>query len=321
MRETTKSSPREFFMYFLVFISLYAGVVSFLTLLFQYTNVLIPDPLDYAYGAQDNIRWASSVLIIIFPVFLIFSRWLEKDLTKEPARREWRLRKWLIYFTLFVAGLTVMVDLITLVFNFYGGDLTRRFVFKVLAVLLVASGTFGYYWWDLKREASKFQLKPQLAAWISLGLVAAVLGAGFWVVGSPADQRLIKFDQERISGLQTIQNQIIFHWSNKGELPASLDGLRDSISGFIPPLDPETGLSYGYQVKSKYDFELCANFKTNNINTGSKHGSSSIMPRPMPIMGDNWGHSQGQVCFSRSIDPSLYPVLPMLKGEPLKVNR
>ena len=43
-------------------------------------------------------------------------------------------------------------DLITLVYNVLGGELTVRFVLKVITVAAIASTVFGYYLWDLRRE-------------------------------------------------------------------------------------------------------------------------------------------------------------------------
>src|SRR5438132_4874360 len=43
--------------------------------------------------------------------------------------------KWLIYLTLFVAALIIIGDLVSLIYNFLGGDVTIKFVLKALSVL------------------------------------------------------------------------------------------------------------------------------------------------------------------------------------------
>jgi hypothetical protein len=127
-----------------------------------------------------------------------------------------------------------------------------------------------------------------------------VIVGGFIIVGSPARQRSLKFDDQRINDLQMIQSQTINYWQQKGNLPVQLNDLKDSISGFTAPMDPQTGQAYEYNVKSALNFELCANF---NLPSQSDRISQPIpMIYPPP---DNWQHAAGHVCFDRTIDPQL----------------
>ena len=152
MEMELKTGPRDVFLHLLATITLYATAVSLLTLLFQYINLALPDVLDYAAGAYSTIRLSISTLIIVFPAFVLTSWYLNKMYVAVPERRAWRFRKWLIYFTLFIAALVVIGDLVTLVYNFLQGDMTLRFGVKVLAVLLVSGNIFIYYFWDLRRN-------------------------------------------------------------------------------------------------------------------------------------------------------------------------
>ena len=54
--------------------------------------------------------------------------------------------------TLFLAATVLIGDLITLVYNLLGGELSLRFVLKVLVVGTIAGAIFGYYLRDLRRE-------------------------------------------------------------------------------------------------------------------------------------------------------------------------
>src|SRR3989344_3920599 len=151
--QNIESTPKDVFMHLLAIIALYVGAFSLLTLFFQYINVYFPDPLNLYYDAGGAIRWALASLIIIFPVFLWASRSLYKDRAKNPEKGEIRVRKWLLYFTLFAAGVLVIGDLIALVYNFLQGELTVRFFLKILSVFAVASAIFAYYLYDLRRAA------------------------------------------------------------------------------------------------------------------------------------------------------------------------
>ncbi len=98
------------------------------------------------------IRWSTSAVVIAYPVFIWVSWLLGRAMKKDPEKRGSKIRKWLTYITLFIAAGIIIGDLITLVFNALGGELTARFVLKVLVVGGIAGLIFGYYLWDLRKE-------------------------------------------------------------------------------------------------------------------------------------------------------------------------
>ena len=85
-------------------ITLYVSVVSLLTLLFQYINVLFPDPLDSRYlyqGYSGEIRLAIASLIIISPLYLFLSRHLLTDIRTHSEKKDLGVHKWLVLFNPF----------------------------------------------------------------------------------------------------------------------------------------------------------------------------------------------------------------------------
>ena len=97
-----KSTPKDVFSYLLVIAMFYASVVSFIALLFQYINVLFPDQLDFYYTrAMDSMRRSISVLVIVWPVYILMSWMLVKEMINRPEKRKISVRKWLIFLTLF----------------------------------------------------------------------------------------------------------------------------------------------------------------------------------------------------------------------------
>ncbi len=214
MDNNKKSSPKDVFLHLLSIITLYISAGGLIALFFQYTNLAFPDPLypDYYSGVAGPIRWAMASLIIVFPVYL-FTNWLlQNDYEKNPEKRELRIRKWLVHFTLFAAAIIIMIDLVTLVYNFLGGDLTARFLLKILAVLLVIGSIFGYYLWDLRKGFSSKQLKSAAMASGADILISVI--AGFFTAGSPFVARMRKFDDRRVSDWQMIQNENINYRGN-----------------------------------------------------------------------------------------------------------
>ena len=310
-KSTLSTSPRDVFLHLLMMAMLYIVVISLITLSFSYINYSFPDLLDYyRSGLLDSIRIQSSMLIVAFPLFLLLSSFVQKGFRKNPAKHHLTFRRWLIYLTLFIAAITIVVDLIQLVNRFYGGELTLPFILKVMSVLIVAGGVFGYYLWDVQSEPQKSKV-PGAMAWASSVAVLAMLISGFFIVGSPAHQRDIRMDERRVSDLQTIQYQIINYWQLKDQLPIELALLEDDITGFRVPMDPETGSDYEYIVKGDLEFNLCGNF-TLKSNVDSNENSRIAMPYvydhgyPAKV-SEVWDHESGRACFDRTIDPELFP--------------
>src|SRR3989344_6187531 len=305
-----KSTPRDVFLHLLSIGTLYFSAFWFIQLLVGLIDVAFPDLLNPYFDAGSGIRWAIASLVIIFPVHIWIMRFLNRDIKAAPEKAELKIRKWLLYLTLFLAAILIIGDLVAFIFNFLDGELTVRFFLKVLSVLAVAAAVFGYYLYDLRKKTGEFSSGAKMFVWITSGVVLAAIITAFFVAGSPFKQRQVRFDEQRVNHLQTIQSEIVNYWQGKEKLPASLDDLRDSIKGFVPPVDPETDIPYVYRVKDTLSFELCANL--NLSSQEAQIGKTKAVP-PMYNGGfanENWNHVKGEQCFERTIDPELYPMFP-----------
>src|SRR3989344_7623930 len=80
--------------------------------------------------------------------------------------------------------------------------------------------------------------------------------SGFFLAGSPMEERARRFDDIRVGHLFAIQEEIKFFWRAKQRLPQNIDELKNELRGFIPPVDPETGQAYEYNKKGEKNFEL-----------------------------------------------------------------
>lgn len=304
-----KTLPKDFFLHLLSIVALYASSISFLVFAFQCVNVFFPDVLQGGYynslSSYESMRWAIAMLIVFFPTYIGTSVFLNKEYIKEPEKKNLRVRKWLLHFTLFVAALIILGDLVALILNFMRGELTVRFLLKVLSVFFVAGSVFGYYIWELKN--SEFSKRIRVFIYAMCAIVLATVVCGFIIAGSPKEERARRFDERRVSDLQMIQSEIVEYWRNKQALPELLDVLDNPIRGFVVPKDPETGGAYVYKVKSSDTFELCAIFsgegsffrKTNEIPRVAYDGYGGL--------GNVWEHGAGEWCFERTIDKDLYP--------------
>ena|SRR3989344_4748946 len=151
-----KSGPKDVFLHILVMLALYFSAGSFIALVFQYINILVPDALDaaqdyYVDPSNSGLRFAISTLIVVFPAYILLTRYLNRVYAEQPEKRTLGMRKWLIWLTLSIAAIIIVGDLVGLVNALLGGELTTRFVLKVMTLLFVAGSVFYYYFHDLKR--------------------------------------------------------------------------------------------------------------------------------------------------------------------------
>lgn len=323
---TPKTTAKDFFVYLGTVVLLYVSFGSLVNLIFNYINYFFPDVLTDNYYYYDPytaaVRFSLAVLIILFPVFWAATYYINKDLKEHPEKQEMAIRKWLLYLTLFIASVIVIGDLVTLVNTFLNGEITSRFILKVLAMLILAGFVLLYYGWDLK---GKYIERPLLGR--SLGVIAGIIVlvsvvGGFFVIGSPQSQRMIRFDQQKISDLQNIQWQIVSFWQQKEKMPKTLLELQDPLSGFTIPKDRESGKDYEYILGNGMSFKLCAHFNKESDDRkypdpyGGKGGGigliepSSPFPYPGDGINENWKHGSGYYCFDRVIDPDKYPPYP-----------
>lgn len=311
VKSKTHSTPKDVFSYLLMFAVLYAAVVSYLTVLFQYVDFRFPDQLSYGRsGILDAIRFASSFLIVVWPVFLLMSWLISRDIKKNSAKRDVGIRKWLVYLTLFVSALTLIGDTIGLVYNFYSGSLSTSFVLKVLTILVVGAAVFGYYLWNIHAaDAEKTKIPRTVAITVSAVLALSIIG-GFFIVGSPAQQRKIRFDEQRIMDLQNIQSQVESFFASQKTLPKTLTDLEGTGFGFIVPRDPETNAPYTYTTSATKGFRLCAVFTTTLDATNPATRGSTQVAVPYGAATPNFSHKAERTCFDFTINNALLQKVP-----------
>jgi len=305
----TKTTARDFFLNLGVVVTLYVSIVSFLSLTFDIINKLFPDTLSY-YGDTYSygMRTAVAALIVIFPIFIWLSRLVRHDIETDSSRRDVTARRVLTWITLFVSGAVVATDLVVLLNTFLSGEITTRFVLKVIAVLIIAGAVLTYYMNEVRDVPKK--VSYNIVSIISSILVLVLIISSFFVFGSPMTVRKQRMDDRRISDLQSIQWQLVNYWQQKGSLPVALSDIADPISGFYTPVDPETGNAYTYEKNGTKAFKLCADFSFDNSSGIGEANSVPVYSKG--VINEGWKHGTGTVCFDRTIDQDLYPVRPRI---------
>ena len=151
-----KASPKDFFLHLFTVGLLYYSAVSFLMLVFQLADKYFPETLN-TYGgysptsyADSTIRFAISSLVVLFPLFLYLNNYLHKQYEKDANKKHLRIRKWLVYLTLFISAITLAGDLIATINKFLDGFPPISFILKAASILIVAGGIFYYYLVDIR---------------------------------------------------------------------------------------------------------------------------------------------------------------------------
>lgn len=329
---THKLSPKFFFVSLGVLATLIASVTSFLNLVFATLDKHFPDALNatYEYGyntySYEGMRTALATLIIVFPAFLILSVLWTRLVKQGLGLTDAVIKKWMLYLVIFLASVVVIVDLVTLVRYFVSGEITIRFILKVVVTLAIAALAGFHYFKELAVEMLATWVRPLSAAIAAVFVLIAIV-LSFTVMGSPMVQRKLRLDDRRVQDLQSIQYQIINFWQQKEKLPATLSELSTPISGYTTPVDPEfeKGHVYEYRKTGALSFELCATFALPMPEGWQEYSRGGVMPmtsggyaedgvsvsKPFPGgVNDSWDHEAGRTCYPRTIDTDIYPPYP-----------
>lgn len=302
IQTSSKTTPKDFFLWAAAMLTFYISIFSFIALVFDYINYAFPDPLHY-YATDpysSGVSYYMASLVVLFPLFLLFMRWIYKDITRDSARAGVWVRRWALYLTLFIAGATLAGDLVTLVMYFFDGDITLRFALKVFVLLLVMGGVFLHFLADLRGYWQKNSAKARAVAFSSVVLVAATIIAGFFIVGTPWQARLYRYDVQKINDLQSVQSSVFSYWRTHNALPTSLSTL--TVSGYSIPEDLQTNQPYEYKVTGTSSFKLCAVFNAPIPIRTSLHKYQGIYS----TQWNTWTHGAGRTCFTRTITKNSF---------------
>jgi hypothetical protein len=150
-------SAREAFLYLVLFTALYISAFNLGGLLFAFIDRALPDPANRMSDEmfRSGIRWSVANLLVAFPLFAWLTTHMHRVTERDPLRRGSRNRKWLTYLTLFMGASALVGDLIALVNGVLSGELTLRFLLKVVVVAAIAGTIFLYYLTDLRKDETE----------------------------------------------------------------------------------------------------------------------------------------------------------------------
>lgn len=293
--------PKALFWFLTQFFAL--GVTAFSTggLWFQFINKWFPTEIIAGQVvqpfSQNVLKMQIASLLIAVPVFVILSILIRRALGSGLLAVANKVRLWITYIILFATVAIAVGDLIRITFSLLNGDFTARFLLKAAVVLIIVCWIFVYYWLEIRSAnaltASRF---PKIAIIVSLAVVILSFLGSFLIVESPMQARRNAFDRTRVNDLQQIKYAADDYYREYGKLPVSLEELK-TARGYIKTADTKSGQTYGYAVKGKDKYELCADFENSN---------KVLSPDDMyNTEYTEFLHDAGHVCFSRAVSKDI----------------
>lgn len=281
-------------------ISLYISLGFLISLLFGLINLRFPDATDSVYmieSSAQSIRLAIAMVVVFFPTYIVLTRMVNTLRRKETSSEFLPLTKWLIYLSLLVGGLVLLSDLVTVLMTFLNGEITSRFIFKALSVLVVVGLALHYYILDVRGFWIKHEGRSVMFAYGSLLAVFLIVAFGFGTIDTPSQVREMKLDAQQITDLQAIQ------WRLQDTLVQSSStvpkDLNEVFGDFPAPTPPDNREAYSYAETDK-GFELCATFAHDSIQ--NEFSGPMIGDKSMPIVNpDDWQYKAGRYCFKRTV--------------------
>ncbi|GIW68918.1 MAG: hypothetical protein KatS3mg100_412 [Candidatus Parcubacteria bacterium] len=269
---------------------------------FAFVNWWLPDPTNpwTIRAAPDSLRFAMAMLFVLAPLWWLVRRTREKIKEIHPAH--W----WIIGALAFLSAIVLAGDAITLLYQWFSGELTGRVGAKITWLGLVAGGALALYGGEMRAGAVGGDFVRKAGTFARAGvmaLVVFVVVAGFASVGSPSYARNLRYDELRENALRELVWRIQSYALERGSLPASLSDVLSSAHGDLSLEDPETGDPFDYKTLSESSFELCAVFALPSPLTRACGEDQRC--RRLVGEDDISLHSAGKWCVTRTIDAPL----------------
>ena len=261
-RGTRVEQAREAFYYLLAFITLGFWTIALVWFGDLYIDRAYPSSLGIEYTAsyfRSQVAVQLATVALAFPLFLFISFLIGKEVDRRPEAYESGVRKWLTYIALVITAIILLTDAVWFLSSFLSGDLTSRFVWKALVLFVVAAGVFWYYIGTMRGEGPQ-PVRERIFGWAATAGIALALVLGFAAIGSPARERSLSLDEQRVSHLSMIASSVHERYtaSRTHALPRALSGIAGLDATILD--DPVTNAPYRYLPVAGPRYELCATF-------------------------------------------------------------
>ena len=297
-KNMNKTNHAKFaFYYLLSLVALIFMAISSGIILFQFVNKFLPD-IYGNFGTDfsiDALRFAIAAIIVATPIFYIVSRLIYQALFKGELEKDAGIRRWLTYFILLVASVTIIGFLIATILSFLNGELTWQFVLKTIIVVGISATAFTFYLYDIRRDEviNKTNQVIKIYTYATLIFIIAVFIASLFILESPAAARDRRKDETVVGNLNQISNDINNYYLKTNKLPVDLETVKADIGFnediYSNSLNKEV---YKYEIIASSSYKLCATFLTSNLDkTNSAYR----------YLDDSQRHNKGYDCLKFKI--------------------
>ena len=295
--ETDEKKTNKDSLYYLGLVfTLCVSVNSFLFIVFSVIDKLMPDTVSnyynnyYQTGMSSDLAMMIATIIIVFPLYLLFSYLIDKDIVHNPSKRDLTLRKSVIYLALIVTSLTVISVIIATIYSYLMGSLLNIFLLKSLIIFLVSLFLFVYYYYSLDRDYQSSTRVPMILSIFASLVILLSIVFSVYTFGNPSKVRDLNIDNNKVSDLSNLSYSISNFYDQNKKLPENLDILGNSYLK-----DRDTGFNYEYKTisASSSKYSLCTNFRR-DVNYGNDYNLSK------------WSHSAGYYCFNLDVLQKQY---------------
>jgi hypothetical protein len=156
-RAGAAESAKDAFVYLLSFCTLAVWARALGAILYTLIDIWFPDPISPNSGGYTNYDISSDIasIIVAFPIYLYATSLSLKEIRLHPEKRESSGRQWISYVALLLTASCIIGTLVTFLAYFLRGELSSRFLLKVLVVLGIAGCIFWYYLASLQRSGQE----------------------------------------------------------------------------------------------------------------------------------------------------------------------
>jgi hypothetical protein len=270
--------------------------ISIGVVLFQIIDKLFgSDKINYYSSfSQEGLKMGIASALIITPIFLFIITSLHKHYKNNTLNSQSGIYRWLTYLVLLITALNIIGRLIQLIFQFLNGDYTLVSILKILVVLAIAGGIFGYYWYDLKRsDYSSRSNVSQIFFWAIIVIFIVSVVGGFLIIDSPKVANMKQQDRDKVGDLNNIHEIITREYMANKQLPIDLSAPKFSNL-----------TDYDYKKISENKYELCTTFALAIERYDNEYGR---------YPGQDWDfHNAGHQCFEQIVSENPKDVEPII---------
>lgn len=137
-------SARDAILYGMLFIALGNVIYGTVSVGWRVIEQLIPDISDFYDRPRRSARWPIALLVVFAPLFAWLNHRVMRAGRDQAGQRRSLIRRWFASVTVILASLTLLGDLVAVIYALLNGELTARFIAKAAWLAVLAALVLAY---------------------------------------------------------------------------------------------------------------------------------------------------------------------------------